>query len=144
DSICYFTALSIENGDGFAKEFGGVSGDDPDLFTVTFTGHSDVGATGTVTGTREYILADYRFADNSQDFIVDTWQLVDLTSLGTVRSVSIGFFSTDVGGFGINTPTYVAIDNLSITAVPEPGSFAFFGIAGAGLIWRRRRRTTPV
>lgn len=139
-----YAALSMRDGDSFAKAFGGPTGDDPDFFRVTFTGHSEADKGGVVTGTQEFFLADYRFADNSLDYIVDDWNLLDLSGLGTVQSVSIGLDSSDVGMFGMNTPAYVAIDNLSLTAVPEPGSFALLGTIGLGLALRRRRRSSNV
>ncbi len=135
-----YSALSMRDGDQFAKQFGGPSGDDPDFLRVTFTGYSGADRGGAVTGTREFFLADYRFGDNSLDYIIDDWNLLDLSSLGIVQSVGIGFDGSDVGSFGLNTPTYVAIDNLSITAIPEPGSFALLGAAGIVLTLRRRRR----
>ncbi|MEM6473351.1 MAG: DUF4465 domain-containing protein [Planctomycetota bacterium] len=134
-----FAALSMRDGDSFAKMFGGVTGDDPDFFRVTFTGHSETDRGGDITGTQEFFLADYRFADNSLDYIVDDWESVDLTALGTVRSISIGLDSTDNGMFGMNTPAYVAIDNLSFTAIPEPTTFAFLAFAGAWTASSRRR-----
>ncbi|WP_428388690.1 DUF4465 domain-containing protein [Mucisphaera sp.] len=133
-----YAALSMQTGDSFAKAFGGQTGDDPDLFTVTLTGYSGVDGGGAVTGSAvEVILADYRFADNSQDFIVDTWMPVDLSVLGGARSIGLTFFSTDVGGFGINTPTYVALDELVIT--PEPGSALV--LLGLGALAVRRTRS---
>jgi len=135
-----YAALSMRDGDSFAKQFGGPTGDDPDFFRVTFTGHSEVDKGGVITGTQEFFLADYRFSDNSLDYIIDDWNSLDLSGLGTVGSVSIGSDSSDVGMFGMNTPAYVAIDNLSITAVPEPGSLALLGVASIGLVLRRRRR----
>ncbi|MEM7576170.1 MAG: DUF4465 domain-containing protein [Planctomycetota bacterium] len=135
-----YTALSILQGDSFAKQFGGPTGDDPDLFTVTLTGYDAPGGLaggGAVTGTPVTLtLADYTFVDNSLDFVVDTWETADLTPLGDARSIGLSFFSTDVGNFGINTPTYLAIDNL--TLVPEPG-VAALGLATLGLVGRRGR-----
>lgn len=128
-----YAALSMLNGDSFAKAFGGESGDDPDYFDVIFTGKDNADQT---TGTVTFRLADYTFADNSQDYIVDTWQQVDLTPLGDAASIETSWASTDVGDFGINTPRYVAIDNL--TLVPEPGSAALLALAG--LLATRRRR----
>jgi len=133
-----FSALSILNGDSFAKQFGGSSGDDPDFFKVTFVGHSLPGGNGTTTGSIDFFLADYRFDDNDQDFVVDTWELLDLTSLGDARSIEISFDSSDIGEFGINTPAYVAIDNLELTSMPEPNSI--LAIAGLGIAAIRRRR----
>ena len=133
-----YAALSMQTGDAFAKAFGGVTGDDPDLFTVTFIGRDATGGLGNITGEVEFVLADYRFADNTQDFIVDTWESVDLTGLGDARSITFAFSSTDTGQFGINTPTYVALDDLIV--VPEPT--AGFALLGGALGFLGRRRST--
>src|SRR5262249_23491222 len=65
-----YAALSMLNGDGFAKKFGGASGNDPDFFLLTITGRN---GSGDETGTVEFYLADYRFTDNSLDSVVDRW-----------------------------------------------------------------------
>ena len=90
------TALIIENGNTFATAFGGISGNAPDFFSVTFNGFSDIDANGTLTGSQEFVLADFRFDDNSLDFIVDEFEFLDLSSLGNARSVQLEFESTDV------------------------------------------------
>lgn len=134
-----YAALDMLTGSAFSKKFGGPSGDDPDYFDVIFTGYTGPGATGTVTGTLAFRLADFTFADNSLDYIVDTWRLVDLTALGAPASIKLTWDSSDVGPWGINTPTYVALDQLVL--VPEPAAFALaFGAATfACVLWRRRR-----
>lgn len=135
-----FAALEILHGSGFAKKFGGVTGDDPDWFSVTFTGYD---ADGFGTGTVIVYLADYRFADNASDYLVSDWTTYDLSGLGSgVKTIVLSLASSDVGAFGINTPTYVALDDLAYVAVPEPAAAAT--IAGLGAIAvavsRRRRR----
>lgn len=42
------------------------------------------------------------------------WKYVDLTSLGTVNELYFTMTSTDTGEWGINTPTYFALDKLSV------------------------------
>lgn len=108
-----YTYYSMLNGDMYAKKFGGASGDEEDWFMLTITG---VDTDGAVTGSVDFYLADYRFADNGQDYIVDTWGYIDLTGLGAVKSLEFDLSSSDVGGFGMNTPAYFAMD----TVVPEP------------------------
>lgn len=103
------TYYSMLNGDAFAKKFGGEGGNDPDWFMLTITG-KDVD--GVVTGTVDFYLADYRFVDNSADYIVNTWQFVDLTSLGAVKNLEFSLSSSDVGDWGMNTPAYFAVDTL--------------------------------
>ncbi len=114
-----YAALSMRDGDAFAKEFGGVSGDDPDFFKLLIQGQDSAGAP---VGLVEFYLADYRFADNGLDYIVGEWTNIDLTPLAGARRLLIGFESSDLGPFGINTPTYAAFDNL--VWVPEPGALA--------------------
>ena len=44
-------------------------------------------------------LADYRFEDNSQDYIVDTWEFIDVsaTSLNAADTIAFVLSSSDVG-----------------------------------------------
>ena len=137
-----WAALVMLTGDpnGFAKQFGGPSGNDPDFFRLTITGLDD---TDTAVGAVEFYLADYRFTDNSQDFVIDQWTTVDLTSLAGATKLSFGLESSDTGPFGMNTPAYFALDNLVLVPVPEPGSFMLAAIGGAVVCWlsASRRRT---
>jgi hypothetical protein len=133
-SEAYFTNnayayWSMVYGDTFAKKFGGETGNDPDWFLLTITGKDAVGVTGTV----DFYLADYRFEDDALDYIVDDWTSVDLSPLGTASSVEFALSSSDTGPYGMNTPAYFAMDNLS--PVPEPATIlllisGLLGIAG--------------
>ena len=118
------------NGDSFAKKFGGPAGDDEDWFLLTITG-KDVA--GTVTGVVDFYLADYRFADNNLDYIVDTWDSIDLSSLGAVKTLELTLNSSDVGAYGMNTPASFAMDSL----VPEPATLALLGLGSLILVRRR-------
>jgi len=132
-----FAALSMLNGDAFAKTFGGLTGDDPDFFRLLIEGIDDFGGS---TGIVELMLADYRFAENGLDFVLDQWIFQDLTSLGLVKEIHFSFESSDVGAFGINTPLYFAIDNL--VTIPEPGPSLLFGLGLAALAFGRRSNAT--
>ena len=115
-----FAYNSMRDGDVFAKKFGGTTGNDSDWFKVTVQGYLH-GAVKNDSVT--FYLADFRFKDNTQDYIVKDWRYVDLTTLGAVDSMFFTFSSSDVGTFGINTPTYFCMDNLSVaipTAVSRP------------------------
>ena len=127
-----YAALSMRDGDAFAKRFGGSSGDDPDFFRLDITGLLGDRSTGSVS----YYLADYRFEDDSLDFIVDRWEWVDLSDLGVVDALELSFASSDVGEFGINTPTYVALDGLEVA---EPGVLALFVVSVLSAALGRRR-----
>lgn len=116
-----YAALSMLNGDMFAKKFGGVSGDDPDFLSLAITG---LDADGNSIGNVVFFLADFRFDDNSLDYIVDEWTTVDLTSIQHARSIQFEISSSDVGSFGINTPTYFAADDVSLFKPVLPIEFS--------------------
>ncbi len=112
-----YTYNSMRSGDGFAKKFGGASGNDSDWFKLTIYAWSN----GVLKGDSvEFFLADYRFGNNSLDYLVNDWRLVNLSSLGAVDSLSFSLSSSDNGSFGMNTPAYFCMDNLSIV-IPATG-----------------------
>ncbi len=80
-----------------------------DFLKVIFTGHHADGTEAKV----EYYLADYRSTKAADHYYLDTWQWVDLRSLGKVTSIDIAFDGSDKGGFGVNTPTYFCMDNFN-------------------------------
>ncbi|MFC1758643.1 DUF4465 domain-containing protein [Planctomycetota bacterium] len=115
-----YAAATIIDGNMFSKPFGGETGADEDFFSVVFTGMSETSGRGEPTGQQEFFLADYR---SSEDYIVNTWEEIDLTALGAAKSVKLSFTSSDVGDFGINTPSYIAIDNLKFATMGLRGDF---------------------
>lgn len=105
-----YTYLSVRDGDGFAKKFGGESGKDPDFLLLTIKKYSG----GAIDDDSINIyLADYRFPQAQKDYIIKDWTYVDLTILGEVDSLVLRMTSSDVGIFGMNTPAYVCIDQVS-------------------------------
>jgi hypothetical protein len=112
---------SMLEGDAFSKKFGGVTGNDPDYFLLTIKSwHNGALSADSV----DFYLADYRFSDNSQDYIVDEWEWVDLSSLGPVDSLGFTLRSTDVGQFGINTPTFFCVDHITLAGPSSVRSLA--------------------
>jgi len=117
-----YAALSMLNGDTYGKVFGspnnalgqpdGTNGED--WFRLLIIASDQAGV---AIDTAVVYLADYRFADNSQDYILDTWQSVDLSSFGALRYLDFKLQSSDVGAFGMNTPAYFAMDNLRFGTV---------------------------
>lgn len=106
---------SMRDGDMFAKKFGGVSGDDPDWFKVTIKAFGN----GNYIDSIDYYLADFRFTDNSQDYIVKDWN--HFTAIVGNHTVPFQFIdsiyfelsSSDIGTWGMNTPAFFCLDNIT-------------------------------
>lgn len=120
---------SMRDGDMFAKKFGGVTGNDPDFFSLTFRKYYG----GLMTSDSVvFYLADFRFSNNAQDYLVKDWTWVDLTSLGLVDSLELQLNSSDTGAFGINTPLFYCIDNFTTADGPlaveqtSPGNISIY------------------
>jgi hypothetical protein len=110
-----YAALSMKEGDDYAKKFGGADGNDQDWFLLTVKGYSN----GLVViDSVNFYLADFRFSDNAQDYVIKDWRWVDLTSLGNVDSLVFKLNSSDVGLYGMNTPSYFCMDNLKTAGSP--------------------------
>jgi hypothetical protein len=108
-----FAHNSMRDGDGFAKKFGGATGNDPDWFKVTIKGFKN----GTLkSDSIDFYLADFRFPANAQDFIVRDWRKVDLRKLGDADSLQFMLSSSDNGSFGMNTPAYFCLDDVRLAA----------------------------
>ena len=119
---CYVTNnlwayQSITEGDYSSTPFGGTSGNDPDWFKLTATGKN---AAGQTIGTLDFYLADYRFANNEEDYVVDTWEWFDLSTLGAVHTISFELSSTKNNSYGMITPAYFCIDDFNGTAPGQP------------------------
>ncbi len=118
-----YAALSMLNGDAYAKQFGSVNDangnpdgtNGEDFFKVWIIAEDYAGA---VKDSVEFYLADYRFLDNSQDYIVNDWNYIDFAAFGfSTARVSFRFESSDVGAWGMNTPSYFAIDDIQYSYV---------------------------
>ncbi len=120
-----YAAISMRDGDQFAKKFGSVNGasgnpdgtNGNDYLRVWIIAQRE---DGSKIDSTVFYLADFRFSDNNQDYIVNTWKNVDLTFLKeTVYTLSFKFESSDNSVYSgvvyANTPTYFAIDDLVIS-----------------------------
>ncbi|MDZ4665187.1 MAG: DUF4465 domain-containing protein [Bacteroidota bacterium] len=112
---------AIRHGDAFARKFGDTTGTGsgttiaqgsyPDFFKVTVKGYKN----GSLkTDSVPFFLADYRFANNVQDFVISNWQWVNTTTLGDVDSLKFYIYTSDNGSFGPNTPLFFGMDNFTI------------------------------
>lgn len=112
-----YAALSMRDGDAYAKVFGSIYNADgeedgtegKDWFRLTITG---MDADDDPTGEIEFYLADFRSDDSLDHYILDVWETLDLSSLGSVQRLVFQLESTDVGAFGMNTPGYFAMDDF--------------------------------
>lgn len=92
----------MESGSGFSKKFG-----EGDWFKVIVTGYMSNNQTGSV----EFYLADFR---EGKSIMIRDWTTVSLKTLGICERISFTFDSSDTGDWGINTPVYVCVDNLTV------------------------------
>jgi hypothetical protein len=110
-----YTAISMRDGDLYGKKFGdstdasgmvdGTNGEDwlkLSIYAYTF---------GTLRDSVEVYLADYRFSNDSLDYILDTWEAVNLPF--TTDSIRFSLSSSDTGLFGMNTPGYFCLDHIT-------------------------------
>lgn len=107
-----YAYLSMKNGDAVAKKFGGSTGNDPDFFLLEIEAYRN----GQVSQTKELYLADYRFANNANDYIQKEWQMLDFEGI-EADSLLFKLSSSDNGSFGMNTPAYFCIDQISLSDV---------------------------
>ena len=90
--------------------YGGTTGNDPDWFKVTAIGKN---ASGQTVGTLDFYLADYRFANNAEDYVLNTWEWFDLSPLGSVATISFELSSSRGSGYNMITPAYFCMDNFN-------------------------------
>ncbi len=94
-----YTVNSILNGDSYS----GPKFNAEDWLKCTITGTHADGTTATV---------DLDLASNGS--YVDTWQQAHLLSLGKVVSLAFSFSGSRTGDYGLNTPAYICIDDITI------------------------------
>ena len=104
-----WTVDNIVNGDGMSSD-GGAPFGEGDYFKVIIT--ADNG------NSIDFYLADYRSANAADRYYVNTWEWVDLTSLGTVKYLTFTFDGTKRNSYGLTTATYFCMDDFNGTA-PE-------------------------
>jgi hypothetical protein len=123
----------IKKGNAFSRKFGDTTGTFsggiyaqghyPDWFKIVVRGYR---SGNLLTDSVEFYLADYRATGTTNDYVVKNWQFVNCTSLGIVDSVFLYLKSSDVGSFGMNTPSFFSLDNFTTNST--------VGISESGLI----------
>ncbi len=102
-----YAYYTIQKGNGYARKF-----EQGDWFKLVAHG---LDGQDKETGTVEYYLADYR-SDNADEWTLnDSWQWLDLSSLGQVASIYFTMESSDTGEWGMNTPSYFCLDKLTVS-----------------------------
>lgn len=99
-ALTTYTYLSTQKGDAYAKKF-----EAGDFYKVTVIGT-------TADGKTNEVVFDAINIDNNVAFT--SWQNISLKQLGEVVKVELKFESSDTGAYGMNTPAYIAIDNIEI------------------------------
>jgi uncharacterized protein DUF4465/type IX secretion system substrate protein len=101
---------SMKNGDTFGDT--AFSAKNKDWFKLTIRNyHGGVLAADSA----EVYLADFRYADTTNNYILKTWMWVDLTSLGNTDSLVFFLHSTENNTYGMMTPAFFCIDNLTLS-----------------------------
>ncbi|MEA2042963.1 MAG: DUF4465 domain-containing protein [Bacteroidota bacterium] len=77
-----------------------------DWFKLIISGYSN----NELTGEIEFLLADYT---DGNSIVINSWETINLSELGTVDSLQFNLASTHTGNYGMNTPAYFCIDNIS-------------------------------
>lgn len=105
---------SMKYGDAFAKKFGGATGNDPDWFKLTVKRYYGGILQNDSVGV---YLADFRYSNNAQDYILNNWTWINLSTLGLSDSLQFTLHSSDNGSFGMNTPAFFCLDDLTLSTV---------------------------
>lgn len=101
-ALTTYTYLSTSKGDGYAKKF-----EASDWYKMTITGYD--------AHDKEIYTKEFSLIENLNFWT--PWKTIPLTELGTVNKLYIDFTSSDTGEWGMNTPAYIAIDNLKVSSI---------------------------
>jgi hypothetical protein len=111
NSTLAFLVMRFGTADGISR-FGVTSNNEPDWFLLTIEGFT---AQGIKSGEVKTYLADFRFPNNRDNFILSTWRSIDLRELGMINRVVLTLTSSLNDDQGqILTPPFVCIDNIKI------------------------------
>lgn len=100
-----YTYYCMTRGNNYCRKF-----EEGDYLKIT--AHGCKSTTSTEETTLDFYLA--RCEGNTDDWFVNRWTTWDLSALGEIEVLYFTMESTDKGAFGINTPTYFALDELKV------------------------------
>lgn len=114
---------AVENGDGMSNVPGGFQ--QGDYLKLTVTGTKADATKATV----DCYLADYRSENEADHYYLDTWQWLDLRSLGKVTKLTFSMTGTKENSLGLTSPTYFCMDNLNGYREIEDGETQVIGLS---------------
>lgn len=100
-----YTAVAMTYGNAYANE---LSYEDNSYMRLIIEGYDK---SDNKTGQVVYYLADFRTAKSPG--IIKGWNQVGLSTLGKVNKLKFSFEGSDVGEYGLNTPTYFCFDDIT-------------------------------
>jgi hypothetical protein len=106
-----YTYLAIKEGNDGDGDGSTIKGKftDGDYFILTAIGY---GSDNKNIGKVDFYLADFR---NGKSDIVNTWTWVDFTPIASAKYIVFEMSSTDTGEYGMNTPSYFCMDDITLT-----------------------------
>src|SRR6185312_6208417 len=110
---------SMKNGDAFENAF---TAQNQDWFKLTVKKYFG----GVLsTNTAEVYLADFRYSDTTQNYILKNWMWVNFSSLGNVDSLAFYLSSSQTDAYGgIKTPSFFCIDNVTLSTYRDTTEIA--------------------
>ncbi|MBS1647508.1 MAG: DUF4465 domain-containing protein [Bacteroidetes bacterium] len=100
---------SMKNGDGFEHAFAATT---HDWFKLTIKKYFHGNLS---TDSSEVYLADFRYSDTTQNYILKNWTWINLSTLGRVDSLLFTLHSSQNSSSGfMNTPAFFCIDNVTL------------------------------
>ena len=113
-----YTYLTMKDGNAYAP---GVNADNKGWFKVQFIAFDSTDPKAKPTGYVEAYLANFDPALETQagycGNILDKWTSVDLSKLPECTVLVINFDGSDKGDYGLNTPSYCALDNIVVEEI---------------------------
>ncbi|KAA6330304.1 hypothetical protein EZS27_020973 [termite gut metagenome] len=106
-----YAYLAVKEGDDGGGEGSMIKGKFTagDYFILTATGYDN---NDTPIGEVSFYLADFR---NGKSNVVNNWSWIDFTPLASAEYIKFEMFSTDTGTYGMNTPSYFCMDDITLT-----------------------------
>lgn len=99
----YLAIKDGNDGSGLVSKF-----EAGDWFLLKAIGHA---SDGSEIGSADFYLADFRDGEST---IVNTWEWFDWSELADAAYITFELSSTDVGDYGMNTPSYFCLDGVTL------------------------------